>query len=268
VGSGWSVVDGESFGMANGHADAVTLNMGVSAQVYSTPANTNFSDAKIYTAVSNRLTVLPGSSGLADGDVTTLALKIRLDGSLHGEATSWPGKGWSHADMRAGLTVHDYAIQIDTGEGFWSPPQASFGATSEIEASDIYFPYWQYSYSADYSEYWRMDSNIISEQSDDYSWASEETKELFHFQAGDNFDTGELTLLFEAIVGHTLDFDANLALYVNANNDANAWADFNNTFGFNVTSSVDGLNLTWEVVPEPATMLLLCVGGLLLRRKQ
>lgn len=267
VGSGWSVTNGESFGLTSGHANAANRNMGVSAQVYSTPANSHFSDARISTEVSNRLTVSPGTSGLVEGDIATLAITIRLDGSLHGEATSWPGKGWSHAGMSAGLEVHDYAIQIDTGEGFWSPSQASFGASSEIEASDVSMPHWQYSYSADWSEYWRTQSNISSEDSYNNSWTTHETSESFHYQAGDHFDTGELTLLFEAIVGHTLDFDATLDLYVNANNDAIAWADFNNTFAFDVSSSVNGLNLDWEVVPEPATMMLLCLGGLFIRRK-
>ena len=261
------MTNGESFGMTSGYADAANLKLGVKAQMISTPMNNHLSDARISTEASNRLLVTPGTSGLAEGDKTTLAIKVRLDGSLHGEATSWPGKGWSHAEMSAGLNVHDYSIQIDTGEGFYSPSQAFFGASCELEAYDVSFPHWGYSYAANWSEFWRTGSNISDEDSHQNSWSVTELGESFHYQAGDHFDTGELTLLFEATVGHTLDFDADLYLYIDADHDALTWADFGNTFAFDVTPMTSGVGLNWQVVPEPATMLLLCVGGLFIRRK-
>ncbi len=265
--TGWSISNGESFGMTSGYANAASLKMGASAQMVSTPDNWHLSDARISMEASNRLTVLPGSSGLSEGDTTTLAIKVRLDGSLSGEATSYPGKGWSYAKMSAGLDVHDYAIQIDTGEGFWSPSQASFGASCELEASDVYMPVWGYSYSSSWEEYWRTQSNISTEASHDRSWTNKELAESFHYQAGDHLDTGELTLLFDAIVGHTLDFEANLYLYIDASHDAMTWAKFGNTFAFSVAPTVQGVGLSWEIVPEPATLSLLGLGGLLLRRK-
>lgn len=269
VGSGWTVNNGESFALTTGRANAANLNLGVSGQVYSTPANTHFSDARISTSVLNRLTITPGSSGLSVGDVTTLAITLRLDGSMHAEAISWPGKGWSHAEMRAGLSVHDYAIQIDLGgDGFWSPSQASFGASCELEAYDVYMPIWQHSYSSNWSESWRTESNISDGTYHSNSGSTNELGESFHYQAGRSFNTGELTLIFEAIVGHTLDFEADMYLYMDANNDAMTWADFNNTFAFDVTSTVDGLGLNWAVVPEPASLSLLAAGGLALLRRR
>lgn len=268
IGSGWTIANGESFGLTHGHADAANLSMGVFAQSISTPANSHLSDVSISTEVSNRLTVLPGSSGLANGDTTILTLKIRLDGSLHGEATSWPGKGWSHAEMSAGLSVLDEAIQIDTGEGFYTPRQAYFGASSEIEAYDVYLPVWQHSYTGAWEESWRIGSNISDENSHRDSSETTQLSESFHYQADHFFDTGELTLTFEAIVGHTLDFNADMYLYVDAANDAQAWADFDNTFAFDVMPSVDGVSLDWQVVPEPASLSLLAMGMVLLRRRK
>ncbi len=265
--TGWTVKNGESFGMTSGYANAADLKMGANAQIVSTPNNVHLSDARISTEVSNRLTVTAGTSGLAEGDTTTLAITVRLDGSLHGEATSWPGKGWSHSEMHAGLSVHDYAIQIDTGEGFISPSQASFGASCELEAYDVFFPNWQYNYSAKWSESWRTESNSSEDSGGGNSWTTRQFGESFQYEEGNHFDTGELTLMFDAIVGHTLDFDANLSLFIDANNDAMTWADFGNTFAFDVTPMTSGVGLSWQVVPEPATLLLLCAGGLLLRRK-
>lgn len=269
VGSGWTVRNGESFALAGGYADAADMNMGVFAQVVSTPNNNHLSDARISTEAANRLMVSPGSSGLAIGDVTTLTLKIKMDGSLHGEATSWPGKGWSHAEMSAGLSVHDYGIQIDLGpDGFYSPALASFGASCELEAYDVYLPYWQYSYWAGWDESWSAGSNSSPEFYHDDSWGGKETDEAFHYQAGHYFNTGEQTLTFEAIVGHTLDFNADLYVYIDACNDAQTWVDFANTFAIDVTPAVNGVSLNWQVVPEPTAMLLLAAGSLFLRRKR
>jgi hypothetical protein len=266
--SGWLVANGESFGMTSGYANAANMKMGAKAQVTSTPMNTHLSDASISTAVSNRLTVTPGTSGLAEGDTTTLAIKVRLDGTLHGEATSYPGKGWSHAEMRGGLSVHDDAIQIDLGgDGIFTPTQASFDASCDLEAYDVYFPVWDYNYSTKWNESWRTQSNISSQESDGNSWTIKQFGESFHYVEGNHFDTGELTLMFDAIVGHTLDFDADLFVYIDAANDAMTWADFGNTFALNVTPMTSGVGLSWDVVPEPATMLLLGIGGLLIRRK-
>ena len=117
VGTGWTLANGESIGFTHGYADAGSLKQGVFAQMISSPNNNHLSDARISTDASNRLTVLSGNSGLAEGDTTILTLKIRLDGTLHTEATSCPGKGWAHAEMSGGLTVRDYALKIDTGEG-------------------------------------------------------------------------------------------------------------------------------------------------------
>ncbi|MBE0537233.1 MAG: PEP-CTERM sorting domain-containing protein [Phycisphaerae bacterium] len=267
VGSGWSIANGESFGLTTAHADAANLKMGVSAHVYSTPANTHLSDARISTEVSNRVTVSPGSSGLALGDTTTLTIKIRLDGSMHAEATSWPGKGWSHAEMDAGLSVHDYAIQIDTGEGWWSPALASFGASSELEAYDVSKPHWQYSYYGFWDESWDTASNIDTGHSHRAWGEREELSESFHYQEGRHFDTGMLTLEFEAIVGHTLDFEGFLSLYIDAANDSKTWADFDNTLAFAVTAA-DGVRLDWEIVPEPGTLSLLTTGALMLLRRR
>jgi len=269
IGSGWSLVNGESIGFTHGYADAGNLKQGVFAQVISSEDNYHFSDARISTDASNRLTVLPGTSGLAEGDTTVLTLKIRVDGVLHTEATSYPDNGWAHAEMDAGLSVRDYAIQIDTGEGMWTPSQASFGASCELESYDVYMPFWNHSYSSNWEKSWRYDSNIDAGDSYSMSDGVSYYGESFHYQDGLSFDTGMITLTFEAIVGHTLDFESDMYLYVDANNDAMSYADFGNTFAFDVTAA-NGVALQWQTqtIPEPATVLLLGAAGLFLRRKR
>jgi hypothetical protein len=268
VGTGWSISAGESIAFAGGHADAANHNLGIYAQVISTPENNTFSDAMITTEVSNRLTVLPGSSGLSLGDLTRLTLRVRVDGSLHTEATSYPKKGWASAQVDADLAVHDYQIQIGGGEdGYWSPPQASFGASCSLDSSDVYKPVWNYSYASNWDKSWSIDSNISERDSYSNSGKTTETGDSFHYQQGLSLDTGELSVTLEAIVGHTLDFDASLYVYANANNNGMSWADFDNTMVFDVTSA-DGASLNWAIAPEPATLLLLGMGGLLLSRKK
>jgi len=269
VGYGWTVTNGESFGLTSGYADAANLRMGASGQVMSTPDSPPVSYfASMATRLSNRLTVSPGTSGLAEGDTTTLVITVRLGGALHAEAISWPGSGWSSADLTAGLDVYDYAIQTDAGKGPSSPSQASFWASGGLGAHSLGAPFSEFSYVSGWSESWRTVSNISSMASHDDSAGTERIGESIRYQEDHSFDTGELSLAFAAIVGHTLDFDANLHIYIDTGGDAQGWADFGNTFGFSVTPVVDGVSLDWEVVPEPATMLLLCVGGLFIRGRR
>lgn len=268
------IENGKSFAWSAGSADAANLNLRASAKAFSTPTNTVFTDSWMETEAANRFMVLPGTSGLKIGDTTTLQLKIRLDGTLHGEATSYPGAGWAHAEMSAGLRIYDYSIE-ECGEGCWSPAQASFGASSELEAYDVNADYWGYSYAAYWEESWKTSSNISDYASHSDSWGETQNGDAMHYEAGHYFDTGMLTLEFEAIVGNPLDIEAYIYTYVNANQDAEALADFANTFAFGVTPTVDGAKIDWETspqaVPLPGALPLLGTGLLWLfglRRRQ
>ncbi|RJX28620.1 MAG: PEP-CTERM sorting domain-containing protein [Desulfurivibrio sp.] len=267
------IENGKSFAWSSGSADAANLNLRAYGKALSTPTNTVFTDSWMESEVANRFMVLPGTSGLKIGDTTTLELKIRLDGSLHGEATAYPGAGWAHAEMSAGLRIYDYSI-VECEEGCSSPAQASFGASSELEAYDVYAPYWGYSYAAYWEESWKTSSNISDYTSSSDSWSETQNGDAMHYEAGHYFDTGMLTLGFEAIVGNPLDIEAYIYTYVNANHDAEAWADFANTFGFEVNPTVEGAQIAWGVdsqpVPLPGALPLLGSGllGLLgLRRR-
>jgi hypothetical protein len=257
------IENGKSFAWSSGSADADNLNLRVYGKALSTPTNNVFTDSWMETAAANRFMVLPGTSGLAMGEVTTLELKFRLDGSLHGEATSYPGAGWAHAEMSAGLRIYDYSIE-ECGEGCWSPAQASFGASSELEAYDVNAGYWPYSYAANWEERWSTSSNISPYDSHSDSWEETQNGDAMHYEAGHNFDTGILTLEFEAIVGNPLDIEAYIYTYVNANQDAQAWADFANTFAFEVNPTADGAMIAWNVAPQavplPGALPLLGAG--------
>ncbi len=266
VGDMLTIGEGKSYSTASGYADARNLKLGVSAWAISRPGNGTFTDAFMNTGASNRFTVLPGTSGLSTGDTTTLQLSIRLDGALFADARSWPGSGWAHADMSAGLSIYDYGISVSNGEGWSSPKLASFGASSKLEASNVYKPYWGYSYSSPWEESWATESNISSRSSHSNSSENRELGEGMYYKANHHFDTGLLTLSFEAIVGHTLDVEAFLNTYVNANNEGEALADFDNTFAFGVTPTTNGLLVDWETGPQPVPLpggLLLLGSGLL-----
>jgi len=274
VWSGLVIENGKSYSAAYGYADAGSLKQGVHGWAVSTPTNSVFTDSWMSTEAANRFTVLPGTSGLNIGDKTTLQLNIRLDGTLHGEATSYPGAGWSHAEMDAGLRIYDYSIE-ECGEGCWSPPQASFGASSELEAYDVNAAYWGYSYAANWEDRWSTSSNSSDEVYQSDSWGETQNGDAMHYEAGHYFDTGELTLEFEATVGHTLDIESYIYTYVNANQDGEAWADFSKTLALGLTSA-DGAQIAWEIgpsqpVPLPGALPLLGSGllGLFgLRRRQ
>ena len=131
----------------------------------------------------------------------------------------------------------------------------------------MYQPVSGHNYSSDWDKSWSYDSNIDAGSSYRLSDGVSYLGDSFHYQEGLSFDTGEITLTFEAIVGHTLDFDSYMYLYVDAANDAMSYADFGNTFAFDVTAA-NGVALQWQVVPEPTTILLLGVAGLFIRRKR
>jgi hypothetical protein len=271
----WTAVvipNGNSYSQTYGYADASNLAMGVNAWAKSTQNNSHFTDARMITSASNRFTVNRGTSGLVDGDITTLILNVRLDGTLHAGASQWPEMGWAYADIRADLEIHDYNIQVDTGEGFISPAQASFGASAEIEAYDVNFNYWNYTFSSDWEESWRAESNISPDIYHSDSW---DTRAYDFNGYSHSLNTGNMTIAFEAIVGHTLDLDAALYAYVSANNGGEAWSDFNNTFAFDVEAAEAGVKLDWEIartaIPVPGALPLLASGllGLLgFRRRQ
>jgi hypothetical protein len=261
VGDILSIGSGKSYSTAYGYADARNLKLGVSTWAISLEGNTTFTDAFLKTGVSNRFTVSPGTSGLSIGDTTTLSLSICLDGLLIGKARSWPGFGFAHADMSAGLSIYDYGISQNYGEGRSTSELASFGAYGMFEASDISKPTWGYSYDSSWEESWGTESNSgdgsFHSNSDDKIAYDEG---MYFANGGHSFDTGPLTLTFDAIVGHSLDLDAFLYAYVSANFEGEARSDFGNTFAFDVTPTVDGLLIDWETGPQPVP----APGGLVL----
>jgi hypothetical protein len=266
---------GKSFAWSSGYADSASMDLGAKGHALSTPTNNFFTNSYMSSEASNRFRVMPGTSGLEIGDVTTLQLNIRLDGSLHAEATSYPGAGWAHAGMSAGLSIHDYSIQECEGEECYSPRQASFGASGEVEAYDVYAPYWGYSYASSWEESWDTSSNSSDEVSHRASGGTTEYGDSFHYEEGFYFDTGTLTLEFKAIVGNPLDIEAYISTYVDANQDAEAWADFSNTLALGLTPTVAGTQIQWNVgpqaVPLPGALPLLGSGllGLIgLRRRR
>ncbi|MBN2064116.1 MAG: PEP-CTERM sorting domain-containing protein [Sedimentisphaerales bacterium] len=265
--SGATIEDGQSRVYVAGHASASNLNLGAGVQIVSTANNQYDSDLFIGVDASNRLTVMPGNSGLSIGDTTVLQLKVRLDGNLHTEAVAHPDKGYANVELNAGLTVYDQAITIDTGEGYITPSQATFGASCELESYDVYAPVWGYNYSSYKESSWQIESNISEGENFDYFDEKTGSEDSMRYSDSLGFDTDIVIIDIEAIVGHTLDFEAYVDIYAYAADDCLLTADFNNTMAFEV-SSLDDVSLSWAVVPEPASLALFAAGSLLLRRKR
>lgn len=262
-----SLENGEGYSATSGRADASNLHLGSYTSAISTPDNYR-ADSRMYTKASNRFTVSPGTSGLSNGDAVTLELSVSLDGSLYAAGTPHPGTSdGAQADVTAGLAIFDgYSNQIvdfDAAGQMW-------GITAWLMSTGKFI------FSSGWTESWQANSNISSgishTDSGRYSDYGGGEHAASHF-----FDTGLLDLQFEAIVGQTLDVDFFLNIQVYAGGDMQARSDFNNTFAFGLSSTVEGAQIDWEIppqaqpVPLPGGLMLLGSGllGLLgLRRRQ
>ncbi len=257
VGSLLTIGPGKSYATSSGYADAGNLKLGVSGWAISRPGNGVFTDTRMSVDVWNKVTFLPGTSGLSLGDTTTVSLNVRVDGTLRTDARSWPASSWAHSDMGAYLNIVDSSIEIPSeGEvGGYSPEVAAFWAESSAEATDIYSPYYGYSYVSRWDESWGHQSNLVSRTTHDMAGEHRETSTNMYFAgAGHGLDTGSLNFSFQAVVGHTYDLSASMASYVNADHEAEAWADFDNTFAFSMTPGVNGVQSNWAIPGNTPTV--------------
>ncbi|MEW5746971.1 MAG: PEP-CTERM sorting domain-containing protein [Nitrospirota bacterium] len=274
---GISIGAGHSAAFGSGYASAADRVLRGSTNVISNGAG--FSESWSQSEIRNRFTVLPGNSGLNEGDTARIRLDVRLDGSMRATGRSWPGSGNAFPHMMAGLSIKDPLVRIDTGEGWYTPRSVSFGADADIEAGRVYKPYWGYSFSS-YAEYsWGASTNTgidLSGSDTSYVQSYDEDTSVSHHLG---FDTGLLRLEFDAIVGHTLDFYAYLDVFSFADGLGTALSDFSTTFGPALIDPNDtGTLIVWELdgqptnpaVPEPSSFLLLGAGiaGLALLRKR
>lgn len=248
-----------------GYADAGASRMGASSSAHSWGA-APLTTAQTETEIGNRLIVGAGTSGLKDGDTVRLAMNLRLDGQVNTSAVSYPDNTYAGTHMWAGFRV---AGQGEHGQIDYDNPLMVFGADLEMSAGDVYAPYWKHSYSADMEQsYWgrtntgQRISFSDSSHRQEQGWAAEYLESFA-------FDTGLLTLEFDAIIGSELSFLGYLEVWASASGNARAWNDFSHTFGSNVFSLVEGTELNWLIpdlsdspvaVPEPGTVGLLVLG--------
>lgn len=262
---GYTAVEGRSRASNHGYADAGANKMGVASGAYSHGAGP-LTTAHTTAEIGNKLVVSAGTSGLQDGDTVRMSMNLRLDGLVKTSATSYPYDSYAGSNMWASFKV---VGNNENGAPNYDDPLMVFGADMEMSAGDVYSPYWGHSYSADMDQsYWARSNtgeNISFFDSSHHEEQDLATKYLESFM----FDTGLLTIEFDAVIGAELWFLGYLETWASAAGDATALTDFSHTFGSNVFSTIAGTELKWLIpdtsgipvdVPEPGTLSLTLLG--------
>ncbi len=261
-----TIAPGHSASFASGYASAQQRIIRGRASVISEGATRSNTESWSEGSFDNTFTVLPGTSGLAAGDTARIRLDVRLDGRLSATGMSWPVNGNAFPHMLAGLTIKDPLVRIDTGEGWFTPSSVSFGANADIDAGYVNRNYWPQSYSSYWEGSWRASTNTGAEFSGDYDDTVHETAENSEVTTSYTFDTGQLQLEFDAIVGHTFNFNAYLDVYSFVWGYGSALSDFSATFGpAIIDANGTGVSILWEAgeaspVPIPPAVLLFGTG--------
>lgn len=234
-----SPLPNNSQAVAQGYASSGNLVMGGVTSAWS---NGTVASGVTTLSVENYFTVLPGTSGLAAGDSTTLNLNIDLEGYFSSDGESWSQMyaGLSIFDLTGRQEVVDFGANTNTLDG--QEHEENYWAETNTGASPIL-------YSNSYSSPTPIPGGLHT-----------------------SFSTGALSLQFEAIVGHSLDFFATLRLYsssyelggVNSRTSNMFWS----TFGSDIAPVDPNIQISWDIppttgpapVPEPSTLLLLGSG--------
>ncbi len=256
--SSFTLRDGDGYAASWGHADAAALDLGSSSWAVSTP-NNYLAQAQLDATALNHLTITPGTSGLPNGQPVNLQLQVHLDGTLSVSGTPHPGvSDGSTSNVTASLTIHD-------PEGNTLAQLSASGSLSGITSWSMFTG--EFQYGAKWTETWQTQSNIHPadphNDSDTFSATGGGLKTASH-----SLNTGWLLLDFQSTVGQTLNVDALLRTNASASGDCASQSAFGNTLSLALTAYDPGLGLSWEVIPEPASLsLLLFAGPMLLRRR-
>ncbi|MDX1635219.1 MAG: PEP-CTERM sorting domain-containing protein [Marinobacter sp.] len=262
-----------------GYTDAGQTRMGGAAWATSDGPG-YLTESRTINEMTNRATVGAGTSGLQNGDTVRLALNFRLDGVVRNGAEAWPANSYAASNMWASFKVATAeTLPGPNGQSGYALGEelAYFGASMEAEAGDVYLPYWGHSYSATMNQdYWgRSNTGQTLDGSDGESFQG---SAFSWYEQQYNFDTGLLSLEFDAIVGQELLILGYLETWAMAAGTAFTATDFSHTFGNVLTSTIDGIDLDWLIpaasetpvsVPEPQSAMLMALGlaGLVLRRR-
>ncbi len=178
-------------------------------------------DCDINLRFGNTLTVGPGSTGLANGEVVQLLMTLQLDGTLL--TTPPSSSGGSLAEMTASYEV----VEPVPDGGPLFPSEEGGGAPTPVVDFDSRFQQQHYPSGDVYrTEGWDLATNV-----GDGQWKDEYDEGRNAGPVTAPFDVGSLTATFEATVGTELTMSGYLSTLASAHGDgAVAESDFFDTF--------------------------------------
>lgn len=233
------------------------------------PGSSGSYSAKTEVSFSKQVQVGAGLSGLPVGAPVTLTALVRLDGGSEvGGTVAGGGRHLSTGDLALDYRIQDLDDLV-CDEGCRPRTLFSFGYDARIGYDSAYD---QWLRSA-----WTSGGTLVagSPTVNGIDFYSDSVSPAGHL--ADTVDTGWLVFRYDTFIGHTLEVDGRLDVFMQtyvSNGSSFANGRFHRTFDVDLGSLVAGVELGNELagvtpaVPEPPVVVLMALGlAALLRRR-